>query len=656
MPGESLAIMGPSGAGKSSMLNMLAGRVSKKCGVTMSHSIKFNGEASSPAHYGSRIAYVENTPSLQTRSFSPRSRATLTLRSFCRYVMQDDALFPTATVRETVMFAAFLRPGPFAACEFAKKRELVDMLLKALGLWGCRDTLIGNPPMITGVSGGEKRRVSIACELVTIPEILFLDEPTSGLDSFAAYQVVTALQSLAAAGCTVLCTIHQPSSEVFRLFDNTVLLVNGATVYHGRVDGMTDYFSSDAGGNIACPPGFNPADHFMFHVQKEPKAALQLMEDRWDARAARGGSARASTAGAAVFPETAADEKSTAVEVAAKGEAEAEGEAEGGDGGADVELPPTGASVVVPIADGALAAPPTERGKGADVFTQLGLLVARDLRNLYRDKSAVIGRMMITAVMSAVGGLIFFQVGKTHESDGTPDLSSHFGAMMMMCIQGMFGAAQPILLTFPLERPIFIRENAARTYSVVPYFVSKMITELPVSLAQSSLSVTIFWLLLGLKGNIGVYIGLIWAIGLAANSIALFVSCVAPSAKAAVEGAPLIFVPQIMFSGFFIRMELIPVWLRWIQHIIPLKYAVNLATIAEFGWPSCDYIMTLPQRMNATSSTYVTTHINMCDRLLAANDVVTERWFLYFIILGAIAITCRVLAGVALGIRARTYG
>ena len=131
---------------------------------------------------------------------------------------------------------------------------------------------------------------------------------------------------------------------------------------------------------------------------------------------------------------------------------------------------------------------------------------------------------MIDEVMSAVGGLIFFQVGKTHESDGTPDLSSHFGAMMMMCIQGMFGAAQPILLTFPLERPIFIRENAAWTYSVVPYFVSKMITELPVSLAQSSLSVTIFWLLLGLKGNIGVYIGLIWAIGLAANSIALFVS------------------------------------------------------------------------------------------------------------------------------------
>lgn len=220
----------------------------------------------------------------------------------------------------------------------------------------------------------------------------------------------------------------------------------------------------------------------------------------------------------------------------------------------------------------------------------------------------------------------------------------------------MFGAAQPILLTFPLERPIFIRENAARTYSVVPYFISKMITELPVSFAQSTLSVTIFWLLLGLKGNIGVYIGLIWAIGLAANSIALFVSCVAPSAKAAVEGAPLIFVPQIMFSGFFIRMELIPVWLRWIQHIIPLKYAVNLATIAEFGWPSCDYIMEVPRLLNETSSTYETSSINMCDKLLTANDVEINMWYLYFIILGAIAIGCRVLAGIALGIRARTYG
>ena len=374
-PGKSLAIMGPSGAGKSSMLNMLAGRISKKCGVAMSHRIKFNGVVSTPAHYGGRIAYV----------------------------MQDDALFPTATVRETVMFAAFLRPGPFQACEFAKKRELVDMLLKALGLWGSRDTLIGNPPMITGVSGGEKRRVSIACELVTIPEILFLDEPTSGLDSFAAYQVVTALQSLTAAGCTVLCTIHQPSSEVFRLFDNTVLLVNGATVYHGPVDRMTDYFASDAGGNISCPPGTNPADHFMFHVQKEPSAALQLMEHRWDAQAARGAKVEVeSTAKADVdttpFPETAANEKQSP--------ADEDAAAEGGvsvsrlplprgitfhanpshnfdlailfltrqvEGGVElVRASVASAAAVVPIPDAELMpAAPTERGLGADFCTQV---------------------------------------------------------------------------------------------------------------------------------------------------------------------------------------------------------------------------------------------------------------------------------------------
>ena len=103
--------------------------------------------------------------------------------------------------------------------------------------------------------------------------------------------------------------------------------------------------------------------------------------------------------------------------------------------------------------------------------------------------------------MSFVAGNIFYRVGKSYEDDDNALLSSHFGAMMMMCIQGMFGAAQPILLTFPLERPIFIRENAARTYNVMPYFLSKMITELPVSFLQSLLSVTVFYFMLSLNGN-----------------------------------------------------------------------------------------------------------------------------------------------------------
>ena len=405
-PGESLAIMGPSGAGKSSMLNILAGRVSKKCGVSIGHSLKFDGVASTPERYGTRIAYV----------------------------MQDDQLFATATVRETVMFSAYLRPGPFQACEYAKKRALVDMLLKALGLWDCRNTLIGNPPMITGVSGGEKRRVSIACELVTIPEILFLDEPTSGLDSFAAYQVVTALQSLTRAGCNVLCTIHQPSSEVFNLFDNTVLLVNGATVYHGPVAGMTPYFASNAGGGIVCPAGFNPADFFMFHVQKGTQEALGEMEERWRLHSNSAGSVGGEMVKAAgvavlvvdkqavlVFPEKAAatgageanggatvapegGEKEEAVVASQEsgGAAEAEGE-EGKEGSSapttkegaatevEVEMAPMDStSVEVAV----VQRPVATRGRGADLCTQLGMLIVRDVRNLYRDKSAVIGRMV----------------------------------------------------------------------------------------------------------------------------------------------------------------------------------------------------------------------------------------------------------------------
>tara|TARA_B110000208_G_scaffold184940_1_gene239408 strand:+ start:139 stop:600 length:462 start_codon:yes stop_codon:yes gene_type:complete len=152
------------------------------------------------------------------------------------------------------------------------------------------------------------------------------------------------------------------------------------------------------------------------------------------------------------------------------------------------------------------------------------------------------------------------------------------------------------------------------------------------------------------------YVALIWFIGLAATSLALLVSCVVPTAKQAVEAAPLIFVPQIMFSGFFIRMELVPVWLRWIQHITPLKYAVNLATIAEFGWPSCDYVRRFPVIINATTTATKMETLNQCTTLLDANDVETSLWWLYLLILIVIFVVVRILAAFALAMRARNYG
>ncbi|CAG8809795.1 15003_t:CDS:2, partial [Racocetra fulgida] len=111
------------------------------------------------------------------------------------------------------------------------------------------------------ISGGEKRRVSIACELVTSPSILFLDEPTSGLDAYNAYNVVECLVTLAKDyRRTVVCTIHQPRSNIFALFDQLLLLGNGHMIYSGDANKCQSYFESIG---HKCPPGFNLADYLV---------------------------------------------------------------------------------------------------------------------------------------------------------------------------------------------------------------------------------------------------------------------------------------------------------------------------------------------------------------------------------------------------------
>ena len=183
--GEVCALMGPSGAGKTSLLNVLAGRVRTRGTTRVDGSILLDNQSISGSALRKRIAYV----------------------------MQQDILTPTQTVRESLWFSANLRlPSSYTK---QQKHELVEKTLKDLGLEKCADTYIGDD-MIRGVSGGEKKRTCVGIELIMKPKLIFLDEPTSGLDSYAAHNVVMRLKDMAAHdGCNVLCTIHQPSSEAW---------------------------------------------------------------------------------------------------------------------------------------------------------------------------------------------------------------------------------------------------------------------------------------------------------------------------------------------------------------------------------------------------------------------------------------------------------
>ena len=228
-PGQIMAIMGASGAGKTTFLDILA-RKNKRGNV--SGDIYVNGEHVSDGDFKSVIGFVD----------------------------QEDAMMPTLTVHETILNSALLRL-PRDMGRIVKEAKVLEVE-KQLGITHIRDQLIGSEESGgRGISGGEKRRVGIACELVTSPSILFLDEPTSGLDSHNAYNVVECLVNLARTyNRTVVFTIHQPRSNIVALFDQLVLLAKGRTVYSGPFSRCQHYFDSIG---YPCPPGFNIADYLV---------------------------------------------------------------------------------------------------------------------------------------------------------------------------------------------------------------------------------------------------------------------------------------------------------------------------------------------------------------------------------------------------------
>jgi ABC-type multidrug transport system ATPase subunit len=223
-PGQVLAIMGASGAGKSTLLDILA-RNRKRGNVTGTTLV--NGREVPDTRFKKVVGFVD----------------------------QEDTLMSTLTVYETVLYSALLRLPREMSLEAKKFRTLETM--NELGILSIKDSRIGASGK-RSISGGEKRRVSIACELVTSPSILFLDEPTSGLDAYNAYNVVESLVSLARDyNRTVVFTIHQPRSNIVALFDHLILLAQGKLVYSGEYSKCQDYF---AGVGQPCPPGFNIAD------------------------------------------------------------------------------------------------------------------------------------------------------------------------------------------------------------------------------------------------------------------------------------------------------------------------------------------------------------------------------------------------------------
>ncbi|XP_003702926.2 ATP-binding cassette subfamily G member 4 [Megachile rotundata] len=226
--GELTAIMGPSGAGKTTLLNILTGF----------KNTKWKGE----------INYVGKEGTHTWSEYRKQS---------C-YIQQDDKLHPLFTVSEAMWTAIDLKIG--RSLSRKAKEMLIDDILENLDLSKTKQVNCGQ------LSGGQKKRLSIALELIDNPPVMFLDEPTTGLDSLSSYQCISMLRSLAKAGRTIVCTIHQPSAITYELFDNVYLLSDGKCMYEGATKNTIAYFASIG---LHCPKYHNPADYMIEVVSKE---------------------------------------------------------------------------------------------------------------------------------------------------------------------------------------------------------------------------------------------------------------------------------------------------------------------------------------------------------------------------------------------------
>jgi hypothetical protein len=363
--------------------------------------------------------------------------------------------------------------------------------------------------------------------------MVFLDEPTSGLDSFGALQVCAVLKKVAQAGASVLFTIHQPSSEIFESFDHLILLHSGRVMYQVPIPLVPQDFEAKG---YPVPSNYNPADWVISVAQRN---SIDKLEE------------------SGFFGGLALDDPKNLID---------------SDSYDDFE---TFLKQKYSMSDATL------RPHG--LVVQVQQLFFREVVHMRRFAYPLYCRYGLTILLSILVGIIFFKIGETEKAGAYMNLQSHFGALMCLEMLALLGTAQPALLFFPEERPIFLREYSTDHYSVVAYFISRFLIEAVVTGVQVALMVFIIFYMVKFQGSVWVFLGATYVLAMSGTAMAVTLGAlVRGNGKVAQQLLPIIFIPQILFSGFFVSPDLIPVLLRWVQHICVLTYAVRTLVVEEF--------------------------------------------------------------------------
>ena len=528
-PGKLLVIMGPSGAGKTSLLNCLAGRQS----IT-------SGEI--------------------TLNDSPITKDVK--RKIC-YVLQQDVFFETLTLKDTLQFAANIRLPDNLTNE--QKQETLDMIIDELDLRKCLDTMVGGA-MMSGLSGGERKRANIACELLTDPSLILLDEPTTGLDSSTAYSLVHTLKTLAqTSNKTIIATMHQPSSKMFYLCDNLLLLCHGQFAFHGETRDIVDHFESIG---IPVPLGYNPADFIMEKLKESGETQEKIITAGNRIKKQYDGDVLSYDPGSLIMEwksEFDLDKTPPKLEKFKFWKNRSEvGEENIHSSLLEIDVNKEN------VFDEAKTKWPT------GFWTQYKNLTLRSFKlSAVRilDKVKLIENILICLIVSA----IWFQLPRSEET-----LRDRMGAVFFISIHWGFIPLFDAVTSFPFEKIVINKERAAGWYRLSAYFLGKCTSELPLILIQPFFFVTVVYWCIGLNGFVAFLasIGTIFITALTGQSLGLFLGIINTEMRQAITVTILIQMTIMLLGGLFTRT--LPVWLDWTKYLSFVYYSFHSMMYIEF--------------------------------------------------------------------------
>ncbi|KAM0951087.1 putative ABC transporter, AAA+ ATPase domain, ABC-2 type transporter [Dioscorea sansibarensis] len=495
LPGEMLAMMGPSGSGKTTLLTTLAGRRSSSSIVT--GSITYNN--------------------------SPFSSSLNRLTGF---VTQDDIHYPHLTVFETLLYTALLRL-PKSINE-QQKISHVDTVITQLGLVACRDSIIGDH-YLRGISGGERKRVSIGQEVLIDPSLLFLDEPTSGLDSTTAQRIVSVIGELANQGKTVVMTIHQPSSSLFYMFHKVLLLCEGYPLYFGKQSEIMSYFSS-----IGYSPSvaMNPADFLL------------------------------DLANGIIMGQLHGNEVDVKEELVS---------------GYNVHLKEKIKEEIREKSEGKRL----EEKKGmksnqkwnTSWWDQFTVLIRRDLKERRHEafSSFTVSQVLIT---SFICGALWWKSKSLQDQTG-----------LLFCMTGFWGSFPlfQAIFKFPQERLMLMKERSSGMYRLSSYFMARMVVDLPMELILPTVSTAIVYWMGGLKpmpANFFIYLSIIFLSVLVTEGVGFAIGAAVMDFKVATMLASVIMLTFLLVGGFFVQH--VPKFIAWIKYISYIYYTFKLLLGSQY--------------------------------------------------------------------------